>query len=260
MDDVKLIAIVDAVPTWLYADDTQPTVRQTDFWLQQLRKFDLLIVANDKQAQRLRQDDVTLPMVTTQVRDYPYSGPLQAKRFRKQLNYISDQAVTGLDYRGATPLTLYNTTVAETVAKQASVQHVTGMTPDYLVATVADGFGLVNVANIQEASTPNDVRNQQYDNSLMLSRYLAAGMPVVIGGVSAQAALVQEHHLGIVIHDLNDIDEALSQVTADDYQAMLTAIAPWQRLMTTNYFTKRALLAAMSQVNLGIDHFLLPRN
>lgn len=254
---IKVIALVHEVPTWLYADDGDRSVIKNDFWFTQLRKFDLLVVANEKQARRLVKDEIDIPMVSLQLWDYPYAGPLQEKQFRKQLHYISDQAVTALDYRGSTPIMFYNTEVDEKVANNPSVKHIVGLARDNLIAELADGFGLVNTVNITEATNPNVVRNSQYNDPIELSMYLAAGMPVVVPDSSAHAQLVKQHHLGLVIHDLNEIDEALSHMTIADYQEMVAAIEPWQKAVSTRYFVKRALMAGMRKVNLGFDNFLI---
>lgn len=257
IDHVKTIALVHEVPTWLYADDNDRNAIKNDFWFTQLRKFDLLVVANEKQARRLKKDKIEIPMVSLQLWDYPYTGPLQKKQFRKQLNYISDYPITELDYSGSTPVLFYNTSVDEKVANNPSVKHIVGLARGNLIAELSDGFGLVNTANITEATDPNDIRDSQYNDPIELSMFLAAGMPVIVPDTSAHAQLIQQHHLGLVIHDLNEIDKTLSDVTFDDYQEMVAAVEPWQKLVSTRYFVKRALMAGMRKVNLGFDNFLI---
>lgn len=260
VDHVKMIGLVHEVPTWLYADDNNRTTIKNDFWLKQLRRFDLLVVANEKQAQHLERDKVEVPMISLQLWDYPYAGPLKPKLYRKQLSYISDRKIIDLNYRGSTPLMLYNTDVTESVRDNPSVKHIEGLARDNLIADLADGFGLVNSDNIVEEISPNDIRNSQYNDPIELSMYLAAGMPIVVPDTSAHATLVKTQHLGIVIHDLNEIDSALAQVTNEDYQAMLAAIRPWQHAVASEFFAKRALLAAMRKVNLGFNNFLIQAN
>lgn len=257
MERVKLVALVHDIPTWMFDDGTSQYDRENDFWLQQLRKFDLLLVANEKGAQRLRKDDVNVPMISMHIWDYFYDGPLKEKQFKKQLYYVGGRDVIGLDYRASTPLVVYGRQVENDVLKNSSLTWLGRLPSDEIVASVEGGFGLVVSDNIKEKSNMNFFDYTEFNNPTKLSLYLAAGLPIIIASKTAHAKWISERGIGLVVDDLNDIDNVLANVSENDYKLMLKNIQPWQKAISEGFFIKRTLLAMLRFIELGFEDVLI---
>ncbi|WFR75725.1 hypothetical protein P9166_12490 [Lactococcus lactis] len=48
IESVRMVALLHDIPTWMFTKGEEEYDRENDFWLNQLKKFDLLIVANEK--------------------------------------------------------------------------------------------------------------------------------------------------------------------------------------------------------------------
>lgn len=260
IQDIRLIGLLHDIPTWMYADENNNYDHENNFWLKQLRKFDLLLVANQKVGFKLQEDGVNVPMIGMHIWDYFYSGQLPEKSYRKQLYYAGGRNIKGLDYVASTPLNFYGREVAEAVQKNPSVNYLGRLPSDMIVASLTGGFGVVVSENIKEETTLNFVYYNQFNNPTKLSLYIAAGLPVIIASKTAHAEWIKKAGIGLVVDDLNQIDQVLAQVSPADYAAMLQAIKPWQTAVNEGFFIKRALLAMFRYINLGFDDVLLKNN
>lgn len=257
--DVKVIAIIHDVPTWMIAT-SDGTYDLHDNWLNALRKVDGIIAANTKGAAKLRADGVIAPIVSLTVGDYLYHVPLHPKRFQKKLYYVGGRNVEGLDYHAATPFNLYTGHVSPEVAANPSVNWRGRQPSDMILSSLDGGFGIVVSDNIKEEQQQNFRYYTQFNSPTKLSFYLAAGLPIITMSRTPHAQWVKDRGIGLVVDDLNEIDHRLQQMTESQYNAMLTAIQPWQTAVSNGFFVKRALLAALGAVNLGITHKLAIHN
>ena len=73
------------------------------------------------------------------------------------------------------------------------------------------------------------------------SAYLAQGMPLIVWKWSALAALVQEHHLGLVVDGLAEIPTALAALTKEDYARMVASARAWGEKIRRGDMTRAAL-------------------
>ena len=85
---------------------------------------------------------------------------------------------------------------------------------------------------------------------MKLSLYLASGLPPIVLANSAHAKWIQERGIGLVLNELNEIDDVLAKLSAADYHTMLEHLKPWQRAVSNGYFVKRACLEAIRVLNL----------
>lgn len=250
---VKIVALIHDVIPWTYG---QAYDAQNDFFLNLLRKFDMLITANDEMSERLQEEGVNLPMITLPLWDFAYQGPLQDKQFAKKVYYLADNKVNQLNYSSNTPLQIIgNGDEKLLVPKQVELL---GAQDLAVVPFFFDGgFGLVDTENaIIEEGAPAAKNYWQYKNPLRLSVYLAAGFPVIVLAESPYAAWISSRNLGIVLDSLDELDEVLSDLTETEYQEMLEAVKPWQDAVSTGFFTKRTMLNVIRSLELGYTDVL----
>ncbi|GAK31173.1 beta-1,6-galactofuranosyltransferase [Weissella oryzae SG25] len=260
IQDIKIVGLLHDVPTWMFTDEHDNYDRENDFWLGQLRRFDLLLVANEKVGAKLQEDGVHVPMIAMHIWDYFYDGQLLEKTYRKQLYYVAGRNIINFDYVASTPINFYGREVSEDVKKNPSVNYLGRLPSDMIVANLTGGFGLVVSDNIKEKSNMNFVYYNQFNNPTKLSLYIAAGLPVIIASKTAHAEWIKKAGIGLVVDDLNEIDQVLAQVSPADYDAMLQAIKPWQTAVSGGFFVKRSLMAMLRYINLGFDDVLIKDN
>ena len=257
IEGVRMVALLHDIPTWMFTKGEEEYNRANDFWLNQLKKFDLLIVANEKGAHKLQEDGVHVPMIPMQFWDYFYQGPRQEKQFKKQLYYVGGRDIIDTTYRASAPLYIYDRHVEQKVLESGSVTWLGRQPSDEIVSRLDGGFGVVVTENLIEKSNMNFVYYNQFNNPTKLSMYLAAGLPVIVSSKTYHASLVKEHGIGLVVDDLNEIDQIFSSMTAADYQKLVDNVKPWQEAISNGFFIQRALFAMLRALELGFSDDLI---
>lgn len=92
--------------------------------------------------------------------------------------------------------------------------------PDKLPAHLEGSFGLVWDGPVSSTCAGNTGEYLKYNNPHKTSLYLASNLPVIIWSQAALAPFITENGLGIAVDSLNQIDEAVRQLSPEDYQQM----------------------------------------
>ncbi|GFH43004.1 beta-1,6-galactofuranosyltransferase [Lactococcus hodotermopsidis] len=247
--EVKIAAMVWDVMSWVKDDRERDYTG--DYSLRSLNDFDLVIAANRKMAGRMRNEGgVKSPILSMDLSDSLYKGPLREKKVMKKLYFIGSRINQNmvLNYTAQTPFDMIGN-ASGLDKKNDAITFLGTMPSDDVPFRFDGGFGVVQYA--KPVNFKGMQKYGEYNNPLKLSQYLAAGIPVVIGSQMAHAELVKSKNLGIVLDDLNDIDKVLAEMTLEEYQAKLEAVKPWSQAIRTGYFAKRACLEAVRVLKLG---------
>lgn len=84
-----------------------------------------------------------------------------------------------------------------------------------------------------------------YANSFKLGTYLAAGLPVVVDASNANADLVRQNHLGLVVVSLAEAVSQIQALSVAEYQDLITSVDHFAELLRQGYFTKHVLIDAI---------------
>lgn len=76
----------------------------------------------------------------------------------------------------------------------------------------------------------------RYNNPHKLSMYIVANMPVIIWQEAAEAEFVKNNGIGILINDLDSLEEKLSPITEEDYNNMVQNVLKIKRKITSGYY------------------------
>lgn len=124
------------------------------------------------------------------------------------------------------------------------------MPPDRLLLELSKGgFGLVWYG---------DEYWRQYlsmNNSLKLSAYLAAGMPVIVPRGISNQCLIEGNHLGVIVDTLDEAAEIVKNMTNQEYQEYAAAVARFAPLLRDGYFTKKCLVDVL-QMSMRRDMYV----
>lgn len=117
------------------------------------------------------------------------------------------------------------------------VQKMGWMLPDRLLLKLSKGgFGLVWYGN--DCSR----RYRTMNNSLKLSTYFAAGIPVIAPRGISNQCLIEQNHLGIVVDTLDEAVEIVKSMTEQEYQEYAASVAGFAPLLRKGGFTEKCLV------------------
>lgn len=157
--------------------------------------------------------------------------------FRKEIHCmggLAPEVIDGWDYD--ITLKAYFS-VAE---KGQKVHGITGLNSDeQLMELSKGGFGLEWYAD------EHAFQYMRYGNSFSLSRYLAAGIPVIVpSGISCQR-IIEENHLGLVADSLNEAVKMIENMDESKYQEYVAHIGGFAPSLRNGYYTKKCLTDAV---------------
>lgn len=248
MPGVKIALVLWDVLIWLWDDRDRDFTHDEEFLL--MNRCDLIFSPNEKMSARLREDGgVTTPIISLGLWDYQIEGTINPdKEYRREVTFIGNLRKTDFSsYDGKTIITLIGDPEGLTETEKAKENlNATGSYDNNLLPGILNGgFGLMsyqNKNNVAEKRFFNGAeRYGHYNNPLKLSLYLAAGIPVIVDSHSPHAEQIKSDNLGLIIDDINDIDELLDNLTEQDYSEMVKNVGHYAAKLRTGFFTKTAL-------------------
>ena len=113
--------------------------------------------------------------------------------------------------------------------------------PNELPAQLNYNFGLVWDGDSVDTCSGDYGMYLKYNDPHKVSLYISSGLPVIIWKEAAVAKLIQQHHAGILIESLSEIDKVLSKISQDDYYQMRMNTLKLARLMRKGYFLDKSV-------------------
>lgn len=217
-----------------------------DYWVGERELFnatDGLIVHNDKMAQWLRENGVTVPMVKLGIFDY--DNPQEINR---SLNY--DQTIC---FAGNLAKSKFLDKISlkkgklEIFGSNPSDQYLEGvnycgqMSPDELPKRLTQSFGLVWDGSDLKTCAGKFGNYMRYNNPHKVSLYLSSGQPVIIWKQAALANFIVENNLGIAVSNLAELDNILENITEDQYSTMKMNTIKMAQKLRNGKFIKTAV-------------------
>ncbi len=83
------------------------------------------------------------------------------------------------------------------------------------------------------------------NNSLKLSAYLAAKIPVIVPKGISNQCMIEENHLGIAVDTLDEGAKTVKNMTEQEYQEYVSAVSRFAPLLQQGFFTKKCLVDAL---------------
>lgn len=176
-----------------------------------------------------------MKFVVQEMWDYTVNiSPAGAPGFRKEIHCagsIDSHAVQ--NWAGEVVLKLY---IPMNVSRKNVRCMGTLRSEDLLNELSSGGFGLEWYHDEQS------YKYMKYGNSLLLSRYLAAGIPVIVpAGISCQR-LIEENHLGIVVDSLDEAVNILENMSEAEYLEYTRHVGKFAIALRNGFYTKKSLI------------------
>lgn len=219
-------------------------LNQGDFSKNEIKlfnKFDGLIVHNEKMKKWLQDNGVKVPMISLEIFDYINPQPInEMQNFDKNVNFAGNlyKPVFLTKLNTKTKFVVYG---VNPLKYGDSIDYRGSKTPEEIPAFLNEDFGLVWDGESLTECSGIDGNYMRYNNPHKTSLYLSSGIPVITWSQAAIADFIKQHNVGIVIDDLNQIDDVLADVTKDQYLGLKHSAENLATKLRDGFYTKTAL-------------------
>lgn len=218
-------------------------LNQGDFSKNEIKlfnKFDGLIVHNEKMKKWLQDNGVKVPMISLEIFDYINPQPInEMQNFDKNVNFAGNlyKPVFLTKLNTKTKFVVYG---VNPLKYGDSIDYRGSKTPEEISAFLNEDFGLVWDGESLTECSGIDGNYMRYNNPHKTSLYLSSGIPVITWSQAAIADFIKQHNVGIVIDDLNQIDDVLANVTKDQYLELKHNAEKLATKLRDGFYTKTA--------------------
>lgn len=155
--------------------------------------------------------------------------------FKKEIAFIGSKSFEGMLEWGFNPsLKLYGNFA--NVGKN-NVHSMNTLTQDEIIYELSKGgFGLIWHQNSLEH------QYMKYAISDLLSKYLAAGIPVIAPIGIAEQDLIKKNHLGLIVHSLEEAIAEVELMDESEYQEYVHCVEEFAPALRKGYYTERCLI------------------
>lgn len=105
--------------------------------------------------------------------------------------------------------------------------------------SLREGFGVVWYRNVWER------QYMEYSAFFLMSRFLAAGIPVIVPTGMAGQKIIEDNHLGIITDSLDEAEEKLKIMSEEEHQRYVQSVEMFAPALRNGYYTESCLLEAM---------------
>lgn len=184
---------------------------------------DGMVVHNQQMKDWLIEKKITVPMINLEIFDYDNPQTMHENQvFDKTVCFAGNLAKADFLKKikwEKSKLFAYGPNF-DTAIQAPSVVYQGQFRPDELTDHLRQSFGLVWDGESLDKCDGIFGEYMKYNNPHKTSLYLSAGIPIVTWKQAAIAEFVRTNNVGIVVSSLEEIDDAFSQITEDDYEQM----------------------------------------
>lgn len=144
-------------------------------------------------------------------------------------------------------INLYGPNFNENIDLGENINYLGSFSPDELPNKLQGQFGLVWDGDSIETCSGNTGNYLRYNNPHKTSLYLAAGMPVLIWREAAIAKFVRDHNVGILIDNLQEIEEILTNTPQEKLEEMQKNAIEVGLKLRDGYYFKRAIEKSLNR-------------
>jgi hypothetical protein len=226
-------------------------------------RFDAIVAHTEPMKKMLIRDGVTTKIVTLGIFDYLTEAKYVEPTFSKEITLVTGSPnKSGFvnKWNSKYQLNVYapNRAVPYEFENRKNVVYKGQVASNLIPFEIHSGFGIVWFENEEQtikAWLPNGKPavilgdlGEDYSKinaAHKISSYFAAGIPLIVKSNLAQAEMIKKNDLGLIVDSIEDIDDVLSKVTAEDYSRMTSSVHSIHDLVTNGFFTIRAVDRAL---------------
>ena len=220
--------------------------------LNQLKNCDGIISHNASMTNWLRQQGITVPIVNLEIFDYDNPQPINLSTpYEGSICFAGNLAKSSflnqlkLDHK----MILFGSNPAESYHHNLFYKGI--FSPNELPKRLTQNFGLVWDGQDVTSCTGPYGEYMQYNDPHKVSLYLSSGLPVIIWKKAALADFIEQNKLGIVIDNLNNLDNVLDRLSKNDYQKMKYNVDKISSGLRQGIYIKNAMTKILRIINKG---------
>ena len=239
LSGAKLIFVIHDIYSLRFLGD-DPTKSKEE--LELLNKADYIVSHNEHMTAWLKNNGVSAKIVNLEIFDYLNNNPVQPEH-----DYTGSICLAGnlkksyfLDqFNPKNPLYIFGPNPKDSY--NDNINYMGVYPPEELANHLTYNFGLVWEGN--STNTCNGVLGEytKYNNPHKVSLYLSTGLPVIIWKQAALADFVTKNNVGIAIESLDEIDDAIKNVSKQQYAQMKSNTDIIAKKMRSGYYIKNAV-------------------
>ncbi|QQP83825.1 sugar transferase [Pediococcus acidilactici] len=243
---VKIIVVIHDLDSLRFTGKRQPTLSDE---ISELNRTDYVIASNKIMEDMLIQKGLHTPTTSLEIFDYFHTETIFGKKRQPVLNYAGNLNKSQFiyDFPKDTKIKLFGNINNENLLPSYE-EYLGTFPPDKIGLQFKEGYGLV-----WDGESSKEIRGvygnyMKYNNPHKLSLYLSFGMPVIFWRGAALANFVKENKVGILVDDLSEVSQILSEVTQENYEQMCENANEISKKLTQGYFIKKAIENAEEQI------------
>lgn len=219
--------------------------------IRKLNNASLLLVHTEAMKEKLTALGVTTPMRVMQLFDYYTADPMmtveETMRHKQEVVFAGNLSksifLRGIKADNSNKhlrFILYGILGDLNLDDAANMKYHGIFRPDK-TSSICGGWGLIWDGDSIGSCTGDYGNYLRYNASHKTSLYLACGLPVIVWEHSSLAEWVTKENIGIVVSSLRHLEEAINQISDDDYRQMVVNAKQTGNKLREGCFLKQAL-------------------
>lgn len=217
-----------------------------------LNNFEVVISSNFKMTKLLRENGLDTKVVDLQIFDYLTDQSVSEKKLEKKVNFAGNldksEFINSYPKNIKTVLNLFGI-ISDKKNLPINSEYQGSFTPEELTEQFTEGFGLVWDGTSSQRIEGSFGKYLAYNNPHKASLYIVSGLPIVIWKGAAIAKFVEENGLGILVDSLESLDDAIENVSADQYQEYVKNCLHFREKLISGFYVTKAMKDAIEVEN-----------
>lgn len=252
-EQARLFILIHDISSLQYPDVVGENFQSRE--LDRFNKADGLIVHNERMKQWLVGHGVNVPMVSLQIFDYQTDDHMQKEiPFERTVSYAGALGRATFLHSLNTKHTIHIMGPNRLANYPSCVQYDGQFVPSELNQHLLQNFGLVWSGDSIHSCTGHLGEYLKYNDPHKASLYLSNGIPIIIWEKAALAAFIKENNLGIVIDDLDKLDQVMDEISKEDYQVMKANARKVGQKIRNGHFISKAVDSLIKPTGEVINH------
>ncbi|KRM52611.1 sugar transferase [Ligilactobacillus araffinosus] len=191
--------------------------------VQIFNEVDGIIVHNLSMKKYLKATGVHVQMIEQNLFDYLNDAPIKVKKeYNREIcfagNLSKAEFLNKLRFNKIR-LNVYGAPKSKKIYKEG-IFYKGSFDPDELPRYLEGDFGLVWDGDSCKTNTGIFGEYTRFNSPHKASLYLSTGIPVIVWDEAGIAPFIQENRLGIVVGRIDNLDEVLTKISHEEYQAI----------------------------------------
>ncbi|WP_237742446.1 beta-1,6-galactofuranosyltransferase [Ligilactobacillus equi] len=205
-------------------------------------RADKLIVHNKKMKEWLLEHGCSASMIELKIFDYDNPQPIQRNiEYNKSVcfagNLIKSEFLSKVDIK--TRIDVFGPNMFKKYNDCLKYQG--QYSPEELPQHLKQNFGLIWDGPSTRKCEGTFGKYLLFNNPHKTSLYLSTGIPVLIWEKAAMADFIKENNVGVVISNLDDLDDTLDKISDEEYRVLKENSVKLAQKLRDGYFTSLAI-------------------